>query len=127
MSMFNLIKTDWKDILKKESEKTYFKNLELFLNEAYENKQIVAKYQDIFNALNATPYKDVKVVILGQDPYHGINQSHGLSFSVQQGTKLPPSLRNIFKELVNDLNVTYPKHGDLTTWAEQGVLLLNNV
>src|SRR5699024_12795705 len=76
---------------------------------------------------NATPYKDVKVVILGQDPYHGMNQSHGLSVSVQQGTKLPPSLKNIFKELVNDLNVTYPKHGDFTAWAEQGVLLLNNV
>src|SRR5690625_121337 len=125
--MYNLITNDWQEILKQEFEKPYFKQLELFLQEAYQNKQIFPKYKDIFNALNATPYKDVKVVILGQDPYHGINQSHGLSFSVQQGTKLPPSLRNIFKELVNDLNVTYPKHGYLTTWAEQGVLLLNNV
>lgn len=125
--MYNLITNDWQDILKHEFEKPYFKQLESFLTEAYQNKQIFPKYKDIFNALNATPYKDVKVVILGQDPYHGINQSHGLSFSVQQGTKLPPSLKNIFKELVNDLNVTYPKHGDLTAWAEQGVLLLNNV
>ncbi|HLR60443.1 MAG TPA: uracil-DNA glycosylase [Pseudogracilibacillus sp.] len=125
--MFNLIKTDWKDILKKESEKTYFKNLELFLNEAYENKQIFPKYQDIFNALNTTPYKDVKVVILGQDPYHGINQAHGLSFSVKQGNKLPPSLNNIFKELTDDLDVKKPEQGDLTAWAKQGVLLLNTV
>jgi len=81
----------------------------------------------IFNALNTTPLDRVKVVIIGQDPYHGPNQAHGLSFSVQKGVALPPSLRNIFHELHNDLGVKIPKHGDLTHWAEQGVLLLNAV
>lgn len=81
----------------------------------------------IFNALNTTPLANVKVVILGQDPYHGPNQAHGLSFSVQKGVPLPPSLRNIYHELQSDLGVTVPKHGDLTRWAEQGVLLLNSV
>lgn len=125
--MVNLIDTDWNEILKQEFEKPYFKNLENFLEEAYENKHIFPEYKNIFNALNATPYKDVKVVILGQDPYHGINQAHGLSFSVIQGNKLPPSLKNIFKELIDDLNVKHPQHGDLTTWAQQGVLLINAV
>lgn len=81
----------------------------------------------IFNALNTTPLSNVKVVILGQDPYHGPNQAHGLSFSVQKGVPLPPSLRNIYHELQSDLGITVPKHGDLTRWAEQGVLLLNSV
>lgn len=81
----------------------------------------------IFNALNTTPLANVKVVILGQDPYHGPNQAHGLSFSVQKGVPLPPSLRNIYHELQSDLGITVPKHGDLTRWAEQGVLLLNSV
>src|SRR5690625_4453136 len=125
--MYNLITNDWQEILKQEFEKPYFKQLELFLQEAYQNKLIFPMYKDIFNALIATPYIDVQVVILGQDPYHGINQSHGLSFSVQHLTKLQPSFRHIFKALLNYLNVTYHKHGDLTTWAEQGVLLITNV
>ena len=90
-------------------------------------KTIYPPSKQIFNALNTTPLQDVKVVILGQDPYHGPNQAHGLSFSVQRGVALPPSLRNIFHELHTDLGVPIPKHGDLTHWAEQGVLLLNSV
>jgi uracil-DNA glycosylase len=81
--------------------------------------------KNIFNAFNSTPFKDVKVVIIGQDPYHGIGQAHGLSFSVQDGIKFPPSLENIFKELKTDLNISTPKNGNLTNWAKQGVLLLN--
>lgn len=92
-----------------------------------ENKQIYPASSLIFNALNTTPLPQVKVVILGQDPYHGPNQAHGLSFSVQRGVALPPSLRNIFHELNTDLGVSISKHGDLTQWAEQGVLLLNSV
>lgn len=125
--MFNLINNDWSEILKQEFGKTYFKNLEEFLNEAYQNKQIFPEYKNIFNALNETSYEAVKVVILGQDPYHGVNQAHGLSFSVKQGNKLPPSLKNIFKELMDDLTANHPQHGELTTWAQQGVLLLNAV
>src|SRR5699024_11113419 len=113
--MYNLITNDWQDILKHEFAKHYFKQLETFLTEAYQNKQIFPKYKDIFNALNATPYKDVKVVILGQDPYHGINQSHGLSFSVQQGTNLPPSPTSLFIKRVNDLIVTYLELSALVT------------
>ena len=125
--MYNLINNDWSIMLKEEFKKSYFQNLNSFLNEAYEQKEIFPEYKNIFNALNQTSFQQVKVVILGQDPYHGKNQSHGLAFSVKQGNKLPPSLRNIFKELVNDLGVNYPDSTDLTPWAEQGVLLLNAV
>ncbi len=92
-----------------------------------QNKVIYPPSSLIFNALNTTPLNQVKVVIIGQDPYHGPNQAHGLSFSVQRGVALPPSLRNIFHELHTDLGVPIPRHGDLTHWAEQGVLLLNSV
>ncbi|MEX5439442.1 uracil-DNA glycosylase [Acinetobacter indicus] len=97
------------------------------LEEKQANKVIYPPSGLIFNALNTTPPEQVKVVILGQDPYHGPNQAHGLSFSVQRGVALPPSLRNIFHELHTDLGLDIPKHGDLTRWAEQGVLLLNSV
>ena len=100
---------------------------DFLLQEKQQNKVIYPPRSLIFNALNTTPLDQVKVVIIGQDPYHGPNQAHGLSFSVQRGVALPPSLRNIFHELHTDLGVPIPKHGDLTHWAEQGVLLLNSV
>lgn len=100
---------------------------QFLLTEKHADKIIYPPNSLIFNALNTTPFKRVKVVILGQDPYHGPNQAHGLSFSVQRGVALPPSLRNIFHELNTDLGIPVPKHGDLTRWAEQGVLLLNAV
>lgn len=100
---------------------------DFLLQEKQQNKVIYPPRSLIFNALNTTPLNQVKVVIIGQDPYHGPNQAHGLSFSVQRGFALPPSLRNIFHELHTDLGVPIPKHGDLTHWAEQGVLLLNSV
>ena len=100
---------------------------DFLLQEKQQNKVIYPPSSLIFNALNTTPLDQVKVVIIGQDPYHGPNQAHGLSFSVQRGVALPPSLRNIFHELHTDLGVPIPKHGDLTQWAEQGVLLLNSV
>lgn len=99
----------------------------ILLQEKQQNKVIYPPSSLIFNALNTTPLNQVKVVIIGQDPYHGPNQAHGLSFSVQRGVALPPSLRNIFHELHTDLGVPIPRHGDLTHWAEQGVLLLNSV
>ena len=100
---------------------------DFLLQEKQQNKVIYPPRSLIFNALNTTPLNQVKVVIIGQDPYHGPNQAHGLSFSVQRGVALPPSLRNIFHELHTDLGVPIPRHGDLTHWAEQGVLLLNSV
>lgn len=121
------IHTAWKNILKDEFEKTYFIDLMKKLNEEYKNFTVYPKEDFIFNALNLTPYSETKVVILGQDPYHNPNQAIGLSFSVQDGIKIPPSLVNIYKEIFDDLNITIPKTGDLTSWAKQGVLLLNTV
>ncbi len=123
--MIELIESDWKDILKDEFTKEYFKDLKQFVEEEYKNKIIYPDYNDLFNALNYTPYENVKVVILGQDPYHGKNQANGLAFSVKENVKIPPSLRNIFKELNDDLGYDIPLNGDLTKWAKQGVLLLN--
>jgi len=125
--MINLLTNDWAHILNSEFNKPYFKDLDTFLNQAYQQETIYPAYKYIFNALNLTAYQDVKVVILGQDPYHGPNQAHGLSFSVKEGNKLPPSLKYIFKELTNDLSINHPSSGDLTAWANQGVLLLNAV
>ncbi len=125
--MINLLTNDWSHILNSEFNKPYFKQLNTFLNQAYQQQTIYPAYKNIFNALNLTAYQDVKVVILGQDPYHGPNQANGLSFSVKEGNKLPPSLKNIFKELTADLSVNHPSSGDLTAWASQGVLLLNAV
>ena len=127
MGKINL-ESSWLKILKDEFEKPYMKNLSAFLNnEKKNNKIIYPPGSKIFNALNLTPFTSVKVIILGQDPYHGQNQANGLSFSVEIGNKIPPSLQNIFKELNSDLNILPSQHGDLSNWAKQGVLLLNTI
>lgn len=117
----------WDDILSGEFSKDYYINLRKFLIDEYKNKKIYPNMYDIFNALKLTSYEDVKIVILGQDPYHGENQAHGLAFSVNKGIKIPPSLLNMYKELQNDLGCFIPNNGYLVPWAEQGVLLLNTV
>ncbi|MGM9930625.1 uracil-DNA glycosylase [Pradoshia sp.] len=122
-----IFQNDWQSVLEKEFEKPYYLELRQFLKEEYENKSIYPKKEDIFNALHYTSYEQVKVVLLGQDPYHGPNQAHGLSFSVQPGVKVPPSLRNMFKELHSDLGLPIPADGYLKSWADEGVLLLNTV
>lgn len=120
------LETSWKNVLHDEFNKPYMKALGDFLRaEKAAGKTVYPKGSLIFNALNSTPLDAVKVVILGQDPYHGPNQAHGLSFSVQPGVAIPPSLQNIYKELKRDLNIDPPRHGCLQSWAEQGVLLLN--
>jgi uracil-DNA glycosylase len=120
-------KNDWQELLEDEFKKEYYLKLRQFLIKEYSTKTIYPDKYDIFNALHYTAYKDVKVVILGQDPYHGPNQAHGLSFSVKPGVEPPPSLINIFKELKDDLNCYIPNNGYLKKWADQGVLLLNTV
>ncbi|WP_257347560.1 uracil-DNA glycosylase [Pseudalkalibacillus decolorationis] len=122
-----ILQNDWEEVLEDEFKKPYYKDLRRQLKEEYEVEKVYPDMYDIFNALNYTPYEDVKVVILGQDPYHGPGQAHGLSFSVQPGVKHPPSLRNIFKELNEDLGHDIPNHGSLIHWAKQGVMLLNTV
>ena len=122
-----ILKSDWAPFLEEEFSKAYYLKLREFLIKEYKTKTIYPRMENIFNALHYTPFQKVKVVILGQDPYHGPNQAHGLSFSVQKGIVKPPSLINIFKELRNDLGYTMPYHGCLTNWAKQGVLLLNSV
>ncbi len=121
------IEPSWLEVLSDEFGKPYMVELKKFLKEEKETgHKVFPKGSDIFNAFNTTPFDKVKVVILGQDPYHGEHQAHGLSFSVQKGITPPPSLRNIYKELVTDIpGFTVPSHGDLTEWAKQGVLLLN--
>ena len=121
-----MINKKWDEVLSNEFKKDYFKKLSIFVKNEYNKKEIYPKYNDIFNALRYTDYDDVKVVILGQDPYHGYNEAHGLSFSVKKGTPMPPSLQNIFKELENDLNIK-KTDSDLTSWAKQGVFLLNSI
>ncbi len=121
------IQNDWCTFYENESKKNYYKQLELFLDKEYANEIIYPSRSLLFRAFELTPYQDVKVVILGQDPYHGPNQAHGLCFSVNKGEKIPPSLKNIYKTLIADCNCTMPPHGNLTKWAEQGVLLLNTV
>ncbi|MCI6277440.1 MAG: uracil-DNA glycosylase [Clostridium sp.] len=122
-----ILKNDWKDLLKNEFESPYYLDLRKFLISEYKSSIIYPNMYDIFNALHYTPYSKVKVVILGQDPYHGPNQAHGLSFSVKPGVPAPPSLINIYKELHTDLNCYIPNNGYLKKWADQGVLLLNTV
>jgi len=119
------IEQSWKDQLKDEFEKDYFIKLTDFVREEYKTKQIFPPAKLIFNAFEHTPFDKVKVVILGQDPYHNDGQAHGLSFSVPDGMPAPPSLVNIFKEINRDLGIPVPKSGNLTRWANQGVLLLN--
>lgn len=121
-----MINKNWDIILKDELKKDYFKKLGVFVKNEYKNKICYPQYKDIFNALRYTDYDEVKVVILGQDPYHGENEAHGLSFSVRDNVKRPPSLNNIFKELENDLGIK-KMNNDLTNWAKQGVLLLNSI
>ncbi len=121
-----MINKNWDIVLKDEMNKPYFKELGIFIKDEYAHKIIFPQYKNIFNALRYTDYDEVKVVILGQDPYHGTGEAHGLSFSVREGVKRPPSLDNIFKELYNDLGVKR-ENNDLTDWARQGVFLLNSV
>ncbi len=121
------IGNDWDNILADEWEKPYYKKLRAFLKAEYSTKRIYPDMNDIFNALKYTSFEDTRVVIIGQDPYHGYGQAHGLCFSVKKGVTPPPSLKNIFKELGSDLGVAIKSHGELTDWAKQGVLLLNAV
>lgn len=121
------IGNEWDFLLKDEFEKEYYTELRKFLVHEYNRYVIYPNMYDIFNALRYTSYSNVKVVLLGQDPYHGENQAHGLCFSVKKGVQQPPSLKNIFKELEDDLGCEIPNHGELTKWANEGVLLLNTV
>ncbi|QUH31305.1 uracil-DNA glycosylase [Vallitalea guaymasensis] len=123
--MKKIFENDWQELLNDEFDKEYYKKLRHQLKNEYSNYTIYPDMYDIFNALHYTSYENVKVVILGQDPYHGPNQAHGLSFSVKKGVRIPPSLVNIYKELNNDLDCKIPSHGNLTKWAKQGILLLN--
>ena len=120
------IEESWRIILKEEFQKEYFSKLKSFLTLEKKLHPIYPKEKDIFSAFNLCSFEKTKVVVLGQDPYHGPKQAHGLSFSVPRGIKPPPSLKNIFKELYADLNFEIPNHGDLTLWTQQGVLLLNS-
>lgn len=119
------IEPSWKAVLAEEFEKDYFSNLTKFVHEEYRTAQIFPPGRQIFAAFDATPFNDVKVVILGQDPYHDVNQANGLCFSVNNGVAFPPSLLNIFKEIKSDIGTEIPQSGDLSRWARQGVLLLN--
>ena len=121
------IGNEWDALLKDEFEKEYYTELRKFLVQEYNHYVVYPNMYDIFNALRYTSYSNVKVVLLGQDPYHGENQAHGLCFSVKKGVQQPPSLKNIFKELKDDLGCEIPNHGELTKWANEGVLLLNTV
>ncbi|MED4128228.1 MULTISPECIES: uracil-DNA glycosylase [Shouchella] len=122
-----ILRNDWHDYVGQEFSKEYYVQLREFLKHEYANEVVYPPMHDLFNALHLTPYKDVKVVILGQDPYHGPNQAHGLSFSVKPDVKTPPSLKNMYKELEEDIGCQPPEHGFLESWANQGVLLLNTV
>ena len=122
-----MIGNHWDELLKEEFQKPYFKELMDFVKEEYKNKTIYPKQNEVFNAFRYTDFDNVKVVILGQDPYHGPNQAEGLSFSVKDEVLKPPSLQNIFKELESDLKIPFPEHNSLKNWAKQGVLLLNAV
>jgi len=121
------ITNDWLEVLNQEFRKPYYKTLYEFVKEEYNTKQVFPPAEDLFNAFHLTPLSKVKVVILGQDPYHNVGQAHGLSFSVKPGEKIPPSLQNIYQELQEDCGCSIPNHGYLVKWAQQGVLLLNTV
>ncbi|KHE66657.1 uracil-DNA glycosylase, partial [Halobacillus sp. BBL2006] len=122
-----VIENDWSEILRDEFKKDYYLRLREQLKQEYTKETVYPDMYEIFAALQYTPYNGTKVVILGQDPYHGPDQAHGFSFSVKPGVSIPPSLRNIYKELENDLGYPPPSHGHLESWAKEGVLLLNNV
>ena len=119
--------TTWNEILAEEMQKDYYQELQDFVQKRRAEVRVFPEEKNVFNALELTPFESVKVVILGQDPYHGFGQAHGLSFSVQKGIPLPPSLKNIYKELQEDIGGELPTEGDLSHWAKQGVLLLNTV
>ena len=119
--------TTWNEILVEEMKKDYYQELQAFVQKRRAEVRVFPEEKNVFKALELTPFESVKVVILGQDPYHGFGQAHGLSFSVQKGIPLPPSLRNIYKELQEDLGGELPTEGDLSHWAKQGILLLNTV
>ena len=121
-----MINKAWDKVLEPQFKLEYFKKLGIFVKSEYKHKVIFPPYENIFDALRFTDYDEVKVVILGQDPYHGLGEAHGLSFSVKKGVRMPPSLQNIFKELYTDLNVKRTD-SDLTDWAKEGVLLLNSI
>ncbi len=123
--MENNLPENWKKILSDEFEKDYFTNLVQFVESERKSKNILPPKELVFSALEYASVSSIKVVIIGQDPYHGVGQANGLAFSVRKGIKFPPSLRNIFKELDSDLGIPTPDHGDLTKWANQGILLLN--
>lgn len=122
-----ILDNDWGPLLEEEFHKPYYLALREFLKKEYAENTVYPSMRDIFNALKYTPFHNVKVVLLGQDPYHGPGQAHGLSFSVKPGVKIPPSLKNIFKELKDDLGCDIPNNGCLVKWANEGVLLLNTV
>ena len=119
--------TTWNEILAEEMQKDYYQELQTFVQKRRAEVRVFPEEKNVFNALELTPFESVKVVILGQDPYHGFGQAHGLSFSVQKEIPLPPSLKNIYKELQEDIGGELPTEGDLSHWAKQGVLLLNTV
>ena len=119
--------TTWNEILAEEMQKDYYQELQAFVQKRRAEVRVFPEEKNVFRALELTPFESVKVVILGQDPYHGFGQAHGLSFSVQKGISLPPSLKNIYKELQEDIGGGLPTEGDLSHWAKQGVLLLNTV
>ncbi len=127
MANVPIIGNDWDKIIGGEFTKPYYQQLRAFLIKEYSSYKIYPDMYDVYNALRFTPYGSVKAVILGQDPYHEPGQAHGLSFSVREGTELPPSLKNIYKEIENDTGIVEPNKGDLTSWAKQGVLLMNTV
>lgn len=120
-------KITWGGLLESEMQKDYFKKLDAFIQQEYATKRVYPPHDEVFSALKLTPYRKVKVVIIGQDPYHQKGQAHGLSFSVKDGCPIPPSLQNIYKEISEEYQIPSPKSGDLTRWAKQGVLLLNAV
>lgn len=124
--MIKMTNNDWDIVLEEEYKKEYFSNLVNFVNEVYKKEVVFPPKSEILRALSLTSYSSTKVVILGQDPYHGVGEANGLSFSVNDGVRLPPSLKNIYKELYDDLGITISS-GDLTSWAKEGVLLLNTV
>ncbi|SDW85784.1 uracil-DNA glycosylase [Aequorivita viscosa] len=119
------IEASWKQVLNDEFEKPYFKELTEFVRNEYESNTCYPPASKVFSAFNHAPFNDVKVVMIGQDPYHGPDQAHGLCFSVDENVKIPPSLKNIFEELRTDVGIAIPTHGNLARWADQGVLMLN--
>ncbi|WP_223703010.1 uracil-DNA glycosylase [Sutcliffiella deserti] len=123
----NHLDEGWSALFKEESNKEYYRRLHQYINAEFDSNIVYPAKVDLFSAFETTSYENVKVVLLGQDPYHGEGQAHGMSFSVQKGVTIPPSLRNIYKELYNDIGIEPPAHGFLGEWAEEGVLLLNTV